>query len=46
MSIIGRKVVTFIATHSLEAHPDIGLGVFQNMTEMQRRIGVGKGVSD
>ena len=46
MSIVRRKVVTFVPAHSLEANPDIGLGIFQNMTKVQCCIGIGKRVSD
>jgi len=46
MGIVGGNIVTFVPAHSLEAHPDIGLGVFQNMPKMQCSIGIGQGVGD
>ena len=46
MGIIGRNIVTFVPAHSLKAHPDIGLGVFQNMAKMQCSVGIGQGVGD
>ena len=44
MSIVSRKVVTFVPAHTLEANPDIGLGIFQDMAKMQCSIGIGKGI--
>ena len=46
MGIVGGNIVTFVTAHALKAHPDIGLGVFQNMTKMQCSIGIGQGVGD
>ena len=46
MGIVCRNIVTFVPAHSLKAHPDVGLGVLQNMAKMQCSVGIGQGVGD
>ena len=43
VSIVGTNIAAVVAAHFLEAHPDIGLDGFQDMTQVQGAIGVGQG---
>jgi hypothetical protein len=36
----------FVAEHALEPHPDIGLDVFHDVTDVKRSIGVRKSGGD
>ena len=46
VGVIGAKVVAFVATQFLEAHPDIGLDVFNQMADVDGTVGVGQGAGD
>jgi hypothetical protein len=35
--------VAFVTAHFLEAHPDIGLDVFDQMAEVNAAVGIGQG---
>jgi hypothetical protein len=35
-----------MALHLLEAHPDVGLDVFDQMAEMDAAVGIGQGGGD
>ncbi len=39
--IVGADVATVMSSRSLKAHPDIGLGLFQHMPEVQGGVGIG-----
>jgi len=41
--VVGADIPAFAAEHFLQAHPDIGLHVADQMAEMDRAIGVGQG---
>ena len=42
MGIIGANIDALMAPRALETNPDVGLHLFEHMTEMQRGIGIGK----
>ena len=44
--ILGAAVDAVIATHLLEAHPDVGLHRLHDVTQVQRGVGVGQGAGD
>ena len=46
VGVVGTDVITFVSMHFLEAHPDIGLDVFHQVTEVDGAIGVGQGGGD
>ncbi len=46
VSIVCANVVAVVATHVLEAHPDIGLNVFQQVPQMNGPVGVGQGAGN
>ena len=39
--IVGADVATVMSSRSLKAHPNIGLGLFQHMPEVQGGVGIG-----
>jgi hypothetical protein len=41
VGVVGAHVVAAVALHFLEAHPDVGLDVFNQMTEMDAAVGIG-----
>ena len=43
MGVIGANVVHLMTTHSLVAHPNIGLYVFHQMPDMDLTIGIRQG---
>ena len=38
MGVVGADVMHLVPTHLLEAHPDIGLNVFDQVAEMDRAV--------
>jgi hypothetical protein len=38
--------MALMTTHLLKTHPDVGLDVFDKMTQMNRAIGIGQGTGD
>ena len=46
VGIIGADVVAFMAAQSLEAYPDVGLDIFDHVTEVNRAVGIGQGAGD
>ena len=46
MGIIGTHIMDLMATHSLKAHPDIGLHIFHQMANMDLAVGIGQGGGD
>ena len=44
--IFGAHVQAVVAAHALKAHPDVGLHGFDDVTEVQRAVGVGQGAGD
>ena len=46
VGIVRADVVALVACHLLMAHPDVGLGVFHQVAQMQRAVGVGEGTGN
>ena len=46
VGIVSADIGALLATELLEANPDVGLDVFQQMAEMNGAIGIGKGTGD
>jgi hypothetical protein len=46
VGVVGADVMAFVAAQLLEAHPDVGLDVFDQMPEVDRAVGVGQGAGD
>ncbi|VVM91438.1 hypothetical protein PS647_02842 [Pseudomonas fluorescens] len=46
VGVVGADIDALIAAVLLEAHPHIGLDVFQHMAEVNRTIGIGQGAGD
>ncbi len=46
MCVVRAHVTAVVSAHFLEAHPDVGLDVFDQMAEMDAAVGVGQGGSD
>ncbi len=46
MGVVGTDVVTLMAAHFLEAHPNIRLDVFHQVAYMDGAVGVGKRTGD
>ena len=46
VGVVGADVMHFVALHALEAHPDVGLDVLDQMAEVDRAVGVGQGGRD
>ena len=44
--VVGADVVDFVALHLLEAHPDVGLDVLDQVAEVDGAVGVGQGGGD
>ena len=44
--VVGTDEMHGMALHALEAHPDVRLGVFHDVTDMERPIGVRQGSGD
>ncbi len=43
VGVVGADVVAGVAAHLLEAHPDVGLDVFDEVAEVDAAVGVGQG---
>ena len=43
MRIVGAYKMNFISAHAHKAHPDIGLNVFHDVTNMECTVGIGQG---
>ena len=41
--IVGTDEVDRVALHALEPHPDVGLDVFHDVTDVEVAVGVGEG---
>src|SRR5690606_13448859 len=46
MGVVGTDIGALLAAHFLEANPDVGLDVFQQMTQVNRAVGIGQGTGD
>ena len=46
MGVDGAHVIAFVPAHLLEAAPDIGLDVFDQVTQVDRAVGIGQGAGD
>ena len=46
VGIVGADVMAFVAAQLLEAHPDIGLDIFNQMADVDRTVGVGQGTGN
>jgi hypothetical protein len=46
VGVVGADVVHGVAAHPLRAHPDVGLHVADQMTEVEFPVGVGQRVGD
>ena len=46
VGVVGAAIETGVAAHFLEAHPDIGLDIFDQMAQMDAAIGVRQGGGD
>ena len=46
VGVVGADVVALVATHLLEAAPDVGLNVFDQVAQVDRAVGVGQGAGD
>ena len=44
--VVGADIMAGVAAHFLEAHPDVGLDVFDQMAQMNAAVGVGQGGGD
>ncbi len=43
MGIVGADEVHLVPLHALEAHPDVGLDVLHDVTDVERAVGVRQG---
>ena len=46
VGVIGADIQTIVAAHFLEPHPDIGLYVLDQVSQVDRAIGVGQGTGN
>ncbi len=46
VGIVGADIMHLVAPHLLEAHPDVGLDVFDQVAEVDAAVGIGKCGSD
>ncbi len=46
VGVLGADVAGLVAEQLLEAHPDVGLERFDDVSEVQRAVGVGQGAGD
>ena len=46
MAIVGADKVHRVAHHPLVAHPDVGLDVFHDVTDVEVAVGIGQGGRD
>ncbi|MNS98299.1 hypothetical protein D3C72_1326630 [compost metagenome] len=46
VGVVGADINALVAAVLLEAHPHIGLDVFQHMAKVNRTIGIGQGAGD
>ncbi len=46
VGIVGADIVHFVPLHFLKPHPDVGLDIFDQVTEVNAAIGVGQGRGD
>ena len=46
VGVVGADIVALVAAHLLEAHPDVGLDVFDEMAQMDGAVGIGQGGGD
>ena len=44
--VVGADVIALVATHLLEAAPDVGLDVLDQVTEVDRAVGIGQGAGN
>ncbi len=44
--VVGADVPALVAAHLLEAHPDVGLDVFDQVAEVDGAVGIGQGGGD
>ena len=44
--VIGAYVIALLATAFLEAHPDVGLDIFEQMAQVNGAVGIGKRTGD
>ena len=46
MGVVGADVDGLVAAQFLEAHPHIGLDIFEHMTQVDRTVGIGQGAGN
>jgi hypothetical protein len=46
VGVAGADVDAVMAAHALEAHPDVGLDVLDQVAEVQRAVGIGQRAGD
>jgi hypothetical protein len=46
VGVVGADVPAFVAAHLLEAHPDVGLDVLDQVAEVDRAVGIGQGAGN
>ena len=46
VGVVGADVMALMAAQFLETHPDVGLDVFHQVSEMNRPVGVGQGAGN
>src|SRR3989338_3794914 len=46
VGVVGAYIMHLVPLHLLEAHPDVGLDVFDQMTEVDAAVGVGQSRGD
>ena len=46
VGVVGANIVAFVALHLLEAHPDVGLDVFDQVAEVDAAVGIGQSRRD
>ena len=46
VGVVGADVMTFVAATFLEAHPDIGLDILQQMAQVDRAVGIRQSAGD
>ena len=46
VGVVGADEMHFVALHTLEPHPDVGLDVLHDVADVERAVGVGQGGGD
>jgi hypothetical protein len=46
VGVVGADIMAFMPAHLLKSDPDIGLDVFDKMSEVDRAVGIGQGAGD